>query len=356
MKLRWKTLNPNQKTYTKLGRPRLMPTEALDSPPISALSPVRETTTAHAAPAVTPARKLFPHSTAPNHLGSASVGVAVAVEVDNNASTTLPEPIVEPLGEEDTDEKMSEEDIMILNAFLRGHSSRSLGDSFKSLQSLPSFGDDFDAALQRLDSKSHPLTESILEESDGSKPLPSSTRPAGNRRPPLISMLSIGSSKNMSSSLRSLTADVDPDDRWINGELNRRLSGMSLLEGMVAGSGEFDVAALDPEQQDELDDSNQDKAVLEEFEQQLDALNDAGSLLGMPLNESKEAAALAEPTAFPAGAAAHDVGLEELICGDDLTVTGLAAAPGTGATMTAQDFYSDAIPHDELSNVHRFEI
>jgi hypothetical protein len=353
VKLRWKTLNPNQKTYTKLGRPRLMPTEALDSPPTSTLSPVRETTTAHAAPAVTPARKQFPQM--PNHFGSASVG-APAVG-NNNASTGLPEPIVEPLGEEDTDEKMSEEDIMILNAFLRGHSNQSLGDSFKSLQSLPSFGDELDAALQRLDSKTHPLTESILEESDGSKPLPSSTRPAGSRRPPLISMLSIGSSKNMSSSLRSLTADVDPDDRWINGELNRRLSGMSLLEGMTAGSAEFDAAALDSDQQDGLDDSNQDKAVLAEFEQQLDALNDAGSLLGMPLNESKDA--LPEPTAFEANADLSSnqvVALEELICGDDMTVTGLSVVPDPSATMTAQDFYSEAIPHDELSNVHRFEI
>lgn len=320
---------------------------------MSTLSPVRPTAT-RPSPIATPVK-----------MDKTADHMETKASFDNQAAHNLPEPVVEPIGENDSDEKMSEEDIMILNEFLRGQSSGSLAnDSLRSMLSLPEFGDELDAALHRLDSRSsHKLTESILEDSDGSKPLPASTRPAGSRRPPLLSMLSIGSSKNMSSSLRSLTADVDPDDRWINGELNRRLSGMSLLEGMMAGSGEFDTAALEQEAT-----ASQDKAVLAEFEQQLDTLNDAGSLLSLPIDQTeskpKDASPSLPSSEYAVGAnlqsnavvGTEEVVLEELLAGDDITVTGMATATTTGTTMTAQDFYSESIPHDKLSHVHRFEI
>ncbi|KAL3660411.1 hypothetical protein V7S43_014564 [Phytophthora oleae] len=334
VKLRWKALNPNQKTYTKLGRPRLLNTD--DAPPVST-SPVRPNML-YASPAQ-PVKMDMPHP----------------VPVSNNAMGTNQvnlEPILTPL-EDEADERMSEEDVMILNEFLRGHSNNSLGNgSFKSMlsaTSLRDLGDDIDAAILRMGSQSHPLTESGA---GGSKPLPLG-------RPPhkmLNKMLSLGDTK--SASLRSITADVEPDDSWINGGLTRRLSSLSVN----GGDGIF-------EQQ--LVDNNQKLNSMDSFEQQLASLNDAGSLMSLPLDlgdEGKTDSAVAAvaydavngagPTGATATATSHD-SLQQLILEDEIPVHGLSNQTATTTdtkTITAQDFYSSTVPHDQLSAAHRFEI
>ncbi|EGZ12231.1 hypothetical protein PHYSODRAFT_517337, partial [Phytophthora sojae] len=339
VKLRWKALNPNQKTYTKLGRPRLLNTD--DAPPVST-SPVRPKMP-YVAPAH-PVKMEMPHQPLP---------------VSNNVISTTQvnlEPILSPL-EDETDERMSEEDVMILNEFLRGHSNNSLGNgSFKSLlsgTSLRDLGDDIDAAILRMESQSgvQPLARSVTEDSTVAKP---TANPMG--RPPhrmLNKMLSLGDTK--SASLRSITADVEPDDSWINGGLTRRLSSLS-----VNGEGIF-------EQQ--LVDGNQKLNSMDSFEQQLASLNDAGSLMSLPLDlgeEGKADSAVAAATydavnsAGPAapGAVSHD-SLQQLILEDEIPVHGLSNQTATTTdtkTMTAQDFYSTAVPHDQLSAAHRFEI
>ncbi|GMF22842.1 unnamed protein product [Phytophthora lilii] len=336
VKLRWKALNPNQKTYTKLGRPRLLNTD--DAPPVST-SPVRPKVP-YVAPAQ-PVKMEMPHQPLP---------------VSNSAIGTTQlnlEPILGPL-EDETDERMSEEDVMILNEFLRGHSNNSLGNgSFKSMLSATSFrdlGDDIDAAILRMESQSaHPLTESVTEDSTTSKPL----NPLG--RPPhrmLNKMLSLGDTK--SASLRSITADVEPDDSWINGGLTRRLSSLS-----VNGEGIFE--------QQLVDGSNQKLNSMDSFEQQLASLNDAGSLMSLPLeldeSKSDRAVAAAAYDAVNSGsssapAASHD-SFQQLILEDEIPVHGLSNQTATTTdtkTMTAQDFYSSAVPHDQLSTAHRFEI
>lgn len=279
--------------------------------------------------------------------------------VSNNVISTTQvnlEPILSPL-EDETDERMSEEDVMILNEFLRGHSNNSLGNgSFKSLlsgTSLRDLGDDIDAAILRMESQSgvQPLARSVTEDSTVAKP---TANPMG--RPPhrmLNKMLSLGDTK--SASLRSITADVEPDDSWINGGLTRRLSSLS-----VNGEGIF-------EQQ--LVDGNQKLNSMDSFEQQLASLNDAGSLMSLPLDlgeEGKADSAVAAATydavnsAGPAapGAVSHD-SLQQLILEDEIPVHGLSNQTATTTdtkTMTAQDFYSTAVPHDQLSAAHRFEI
>jgi hypothetical protein len=341
VKLRWKTLNPNQKTYTKLGRPRLLNT---DDPPVST-SPVRPKVP-YTAPAQ-PVKSEFLHQPVPNSNNLV------------NATQVNLEPILDPL-EDETDERMSEEDVMILNEFLRGHSNNSLGNgSFKSLlsaTSLRDLGDDIDAAIMRMESQSsgHALTDSVTSDAAASKPL---SFPMG--RPPhrmLNKMLSLGDTK--SASLRSITADVEPDDSWINGGLTRRLSSMSV----TGGDGIF-------EQQ--LVEGSQKLSSLDSFEQQLASLNDAGSLMSLPLDlgvdgktDSAVAAAAydavngAASAGAPSGAPSHD-SFQQLILEDEIPVHGFSSQTATTAdkkTMTAQDFYSSAVPHDQLSTAHRFEI
>lgn len=277
--------------------------------------------------------------------------------VSNNAISTTQvnlEPILSPL-EDEVDERMSQEDVMILNEFLRGHSTNSLGNgSFKSMlsaTSLRDFGEEIDAAILRMESQSTSLSGSVAEDSAAGKP---SSNLLG--RPPhrmLNKMLSLGDTK--SASLRSITADVEPDDSWINGGLTRRLSSLS-----VNGEGIF-------EQQ--LVDGNQKLSSMDSFEQQLASLNAAGSLMSLPLDlgeESKTDSAVAAAaygdvnnagSAAPA-AASHD-SLQQLILEDEIPVHGLSNQTATttdAKTITAQDFYSSTVPHDQLSTAHRFEI
>ncbi|RLN96767.1 hypothetical protein BBJ28_00024061 [Nothophytophthora sp. Chile5] len=336
----WLALNPYQKTYTKLGRPRLIPTD--ESPPVST-SPVK------------------PNMAYTQELLKMEPQMQPAMNNGNNASSSvihLPEPILDPLGDE-TDERMSEEDVMILNEFLRGHSNNSLENgSFKSMlsaSSLRNLGDDIDAAILRMEAKSaHPLTESVLEDSTGSKPLPN---PPVRAHRFLKHMVSLGDTRSQSASLRSLTADIEPDDSWINGGLSRRLSSLSFVED----------GAL--EQQIVVD--NQKLASMDSFEQQLESLHDTGSLMNIPLDLSDDSktASAADAAAYaaindagPAGEATnpHEIAaLQELICEDEIPVHGFSnqgAMSNQHATMTAQDFYSDAVPHDQFSNTHRFEI
>ncbi|KAK1930815.1 Transcription factor MYB3R-2 [Phytophthora citrophthora] len=333
VKLRWKALNPNQKTYTKLGRPRLLNTD--DAPPVST-SPVRPQMPY--ASAAQPVKMDMPHQ--PISVSNSAMGTN---------QVTL-EPILTPL-EDDADERMSQEDVMILNEFLRGHSNNSLGNgSFKSMlsaTSLRDLGDDIDAAILRMESQSH------SESGTGSSKLLSLGRPPHKM---LNKMLSLGDTK--SASLRSITADVEPDDSWINGGLTRRLSSLSVN----GGDGIF-------EQQ--LVDNNQKLNSMDSFEQQLASLNDAGSLMSLPLDLGDEGktdsavAAAAYDAVNGAGATGasttttpHD-SLQQLILEDEIPVHGLSNQTATTtdtSTMTAQDFYSSTVPHDQLSTAHRFEI
>ncbi|KAF4316354.1 hypothetical protein BBO99_00008376 [Phytophthora kernoviae] len=336
VKLRWKALNPNQKTYTKLGRPRLLQTD--DVPPVS----------------TSPVRPKVPYATSPAQgfkMEMPSPPASISSNVTNTTQMNL-EPILDPLGDE-SDERMSEEDVMILNEFLRGHSTNSLGDgSFKSMLSASSFrdfSDDIDAAIQRMEAQSthasgnsaHPLTEAVVEDSTASKPL---ANPAG--RPPhriLKSMLSLGDTN--SASLRSLTAEVEPDDSWINGGLTRRLSSLS-----VNGEGIYEQQLV----------GNDKLASMDSFEQQLASLNDAGSLMSLPLDltDSKTDSAVAAATYEAVNRSGSEgpvtsSSLQQLIAEDGIPVHGLATQ---AKTMTAQDFYSKSVPHDKLSEAHRFEI
>ncbi|RLN44696.1 hypothetical protein BBJ29_008891 [Phytophthora kernoviae] len=336
VKLRWKALNPNQKTYTKLGRPRLLQTD--DVPPVS----------------TSPVRPKVPYATSPAQ-GFKMEMPSPPASISSNATNTTQmnlEPILDPLGDE-SDERMSEEDVMILNEFLRGHSTNSLRDgSFKSMLSASSFrdfSDDIDAAIQRMEAQSthasgnsaHPLTEAVVEDSTASKPL---ANPAG--RPPhriLKSMLSLGDTN--SASLRSLTAEVEPDDSWINGGLTRRLSSLS-----VNGEGIYEQQLV----------GNDKLASMDSFEQQLASLNDAGSLMSLPLDltDSKTDSAVAAVTYEAVNRSGSEgpvtsSSLQQLIAEDGIPVHGLATQ---AKTMTAQDFYSKSVPHDKLSEAHRFEI
>ncbi|KAL8023102.1 putative Homeobox-like domain superfamily, myb-like transcription factor [Plasmopara halstedii] len=140
VKLRWKALNPNQKTYTKLGRPRLLNTD--DAPSVST-SPVRPKV-----PYISraqPVKKKLAHLPVP------------AIDNGSGSNQVNFEPIVASL-EDMTDERMSEEDIMILNEFLRGHSNQSLENgSYKSLLSaanLTNIGEDLDAVVMKMEPQS----------------------------------------------------------------------------------------------------------------------------------------------------------------------------------------------------------
>uniref|UniRef100_M4B353 Uncharacterized protein n=1 Tax=Hyaloperonospora arabidopsidis (strain Emoy2) TaxID=559515 RepID=M4B353_HYAAE len=332
IKLRWKVLNPNQKTYTKLGRPRLLNTE--DAPSVS---------TSPRKPDVPYARRAISGSTNPP--------VPIATTVPSLTQINL-EPILNPL-EDELEERMSEEDVMILNEFLRGHSNNSLEtSSFKSLLSATSSrscGDDIDGAILKL-SAAHSLSGLGTEESMTLKFQQNAHEQASSRR--LNKMLSLGDTK--SESLRSITADVEPDDSWINGGLTRCLSNLSV--NREDGDDE-EVCAR-----------NQKLSSLDSFEQQLASLNDTGSLLSSSLNlddGDKTHGALADATdVFVNGlcteAAPASQDSFQLIPDDEIPVHGLsdraAASTDTTRTVTAQEFYSSAFPHDQLSSAHRFEI
>ncbi|CAI5711351.1 unnamed protein product [Peronospora destructor] len=332
IKLRWKTLNPNQKTYTKLGRPRLLNTH--ETPSVSTF-PVRHVMSC------TPQIKLE----VMDQLLSVS---------DNQADTTQAnvEPILGPL-EDKTDERMSEEDVMILNEFLRGHSSSSLENgSFRSMlsaTSLRDFGEEIDAAILRMSSLSaaHSLSESNTAEST-SKPLQNL-----QSQRLLNKMLSLGDTK--SASLRSITDDVEPDGSWINGGLTRHLSSLS-----VNDDGIFEQQLLD---------GNQKLNSMDSFEEQLASLNDAGSLMSLSLdfgdeNKTDSAVAVAAyDTVNGAGTSsvpsASNEPLQQLIMENEIPVHGpfcQEVATSDKKIMTAQDFYSNTVPHDQLSSAQRFEI
>lgn len=309
VKLRWKALNPNQKTYTKLGRPRLLNSD--DVPPVS---------TSYVHPTSTPAHPLEIESP--------------QMPVIDNASDTNLEPIVTNL-EDATDERMSEEDIMILNEFLRGHSNQSLESrSFKSLLSASSFcntNEDIDAAIMKMESQ--PDVDPL--QSTGSKPLSCAHSP----HRVLDKMLSLGETK--SASLRSITADVEPDDSWINGGLTRRLSSLS-----VGGDGSFERLES-----------------MDSFEQQLASLNDASSLMNLPLDyndgtKTDNTVASIEAGNTDAATTTSTVTQDSLqrSMTDDNIAAYVLPTSSDPTTMTAQDFYSIATPHDQLSKVNRFEI
>ncbi|TDH71787.1 hypothetical protein CCR75_006149 [Bremia lactucae] len=322
VKLRWKALNPNQKTYTKLGRPRLLNT---DDTPRSSTSALQNKVGNE---------NEMPPGRLPNRL----------VSGDNHATGTNQvtlEPILTPL-EADPDERMSEEDVMILNEFLRGHSNNSLGnDSFKSMLSATSFrrlSDDIDdAALIKIEPQPGDSTISKL----------SSLKCPPHRM--LNKMLSLGDTK--SASLRSITADVEPDESWINGGLTRRLSSLSVNE-----DGSF-------EQQ--FSEGSQKLLSMDSFEQQLASLNGAGSLLNLSMDTGDgnlSNASVACETLNGVGsqnsAALCDAphhSLEPLVLKEEFSTLETIHSTDKN-TMTAQDFYSTAVSFDQISSANSFEI
>ncbi|CAI5717907.1 unnamed protein product [Peronospora effusa] len=336
VKLRWKALNPNQKTYTKLGRPRLLNSD--DTPSVS-VSPVRPVMSC------TPPIKL-------------EVLDPLLSVSDNQADTTQAtlEPILDPL-EDKTDERMSQEDVMILNEFLRGHSNNSLEKgSFRSMLSVTSlrdFGEEIDAAILRMSSLSaaHSLSESYTDELT-SKVIQNSQGRASQRL--LNKMLSLGDTK--SASLRSITDDVEPDDLWINGGLTRHLSSLSVNDDSI-----FEQQLLE---------GNQKLNSMDSFEEELASLNDAGSLMSLPLdfgdeNKTDSATAVAAYDTVvngpgPSGApSALNGSFQQLILENEIPVHDPSCqevATLDKKIMTAQDFYSSTVPHDQLSSAQRFEI
>ncbi|CAH0479276.1 unnamed protein product [Peronospora belbahrii] len=338
VKLRWKALNPNQKTYTKLGRPRLLNTD--DIPPVS----------------TSPARSMM---SCEQQIKLEVLNPLLSISNETGTSEVDLEPILNPL-EDETDERMSSEDVMILNEFLRGHSNNSLEQgSFKSMlsaTSLRGFGGEIDAAILRLSSQSSQSSaqlQSLLDtEEPTSKSSPSPQGRSSSKRF-LNKMLSLGDTK--SESLRSITTSVEPDDSWINEGLTRHLSSLSVHDEEI-----FEQQLLD---------GNQKLGSMDSFEQQLASLNDVGSLMSFSSDlddESKAdsvAAVAANDAVNKAGpldaTSASSGSYEELSLENEISVHGLSseeAASTDTKTVTAQDFYSRTVPHDQLLSAQRFEI
>lgn len=337
MKLRWKTLNPNQRTYTKLGRPRLLPTDQIENPElglnVNYLSD--ESKSAASTPATVPTP---PSSTESNQ--------RVEVKTELTGPDGLPEPIIDPLGEE-SEEEMSSEDLHIFNAFLRGQSSGSmkLDGSFRNLLSLSDINYDSarnsatfggsSGSLQRGSS----VSWAQLEGSGGeAKPHPHALRKK------LVSMMSLGSARSLS--LRSLT-EVDPDDRFLDDALNKQLSGMSLLG-------------------DDTDDA------IESTDNQTESTHNAASL-GTKMDSFEDAQLIAEAMLNPVdmtkptfseqlnragfGAqASASAEVDQALLNEFLYPGGAVAADATATTVSEHDFYNDSVSLDLLSSADRFEI
>lgn len=155
IKLRWKTLNPNQKIHAKPGRPKLMPGMTVSktrsmAPP----TPDDVAATLMAQPVQLPD---IPVDN--NPYDSSQVYVPAAVTLDSAIAAPAPssvpplhpappqsaplggmypEPIVEPLGE-DSREEVDMNDVAMLKELLRSHSNSLL--SFGSARGLSSFTD-----------------------------------------------------------------------------------------------------------------------------------------------------------------------------------------------------------------------
>lgn len=229
MKLRWKTLNPNQKTHTKLGRPRLLPTDQIDNQELGYSSSSSASYVSDESKSVTPTPAMpTPPSSIESNNNNLYHDPSAAVQNAPDAGEVLPEPIVRG---DDSDEEMSSEDIKIFKAFLRGQSSGSmrLDGSFRNLLSMAEISEEVAKQFPGMVGISGASSRSLGRGSSISWAPIEATGEARSQssRGKLVTMMSLGSVR--SASLRSLT-EVDP---YFDGEeLNRQLSGMSLIEGM----------------------------------------------------------------------------------------------------------------------------
>ncbi|RQM09587.1 hypothetical protein DD237_007300 [Peronospora effusa] len=109
---------------------------------------------------------------------------------------------------------------------------------------------------------------------------------------------------------------------------------------------------------------------MDSFEEELASLNDAGSLMSLPLdfgdeNKTDSATAVAAYDTVvngpgPSGApSALNGSFQQLILENEIPVHDPSCqevATLDKKIMTAQDFYSSTVPHDQLSSAQRFEI
>lgn len=211
VKSRWKALNPNQKTYQKLGRPRLIPTADLDN---------AASLLAANASALNNLNRRKPSTIKPSPTKSILEPIQVSNQFEDGSANLLPE----PFDGVDQDEPISDEDLIILRSLLLEKSNKSLdidgGESYRSILELMDMvpGDD--------DQQNNAATAfADVEDADKQFADPSKLSKNRPRNRTLRSLLSLGSSKSLS--LRDIVDTVDPEDRWINHEL-RQLSGMSI--------------------------------------------------------------------------------------------------------------------------------
>lgn len=160
VKMRWKALNPNQKTSDKPGRPRLMPgmSSSKNRSASQANPDLMIATTMMAMPAAAPMQGMYGYptpydATAPMPVGTMPLGVMPVQQphvqqphlppphpqppIHHGHGTELPEPSVEPLGEEH--HEVDSNDAAILKELLRSQSNSLL--SFGSSRGLSSFQD-----------------------------------------------------------------------------------------------------------------------------------------------------------------------------------------------------------------------
>lgn len=364
VKLRWKTLNPNQRTYTKLGRPRLLPTDQIDHPELGYSSPLTSSgdgTGYHLGGYALEQPALVPPSSSEssssnqfNEYRDDTCGPSVYdVKTESGLRDVLPEPIVRG---DDSDEEMSSEDIVIFKAFLRGQSSGSmrLDGSFRNL--LAELPEDVAKNYPSLVTLSGASARSLQR---GSSISWAPIEAAGDARPrnkQLVSMMSLGSVR--SASLRSLTEN----DAYFGDDLNRQLSGMSLIEGL-AGDAEDDNDTVGRNQASGAASGSEFLAKMDSFE---DAQLIAETML--PPTESTTRSFTEQLNGSGGASSAGDSRGPQPQINEELLQEflqfpsasdrdGGAGGPGSlTTTVSVQDFYNGDVTLDLLAAADRFEI
>lgn len=384
MKLRWKTLNPNQRTYTKLGRPRLLPTDQIDHPELafspgpSAYGLASRSSNPPAVP-TPPSSTESSASTSSNQMHTpvydpqvpAHLGVEPLAFRTKAVDASLPDPLPEPIvGGDDSDEEMSSEDIVIFKAFLRGQSSGSLrlDGSFRNLLSLSEIPEDVAKSYPGLAGLSGSSSRSLQRGSSISW-APIEATASGNTttdvkpRRTLTTMMSLGSVR--SASLRSLTEETVP---LFGDELNRQLSGMSLIEGFggdddnnpeqsesnqdTSGSERKFITPMDSFENAQLIAETMLQPVVDltksqTFTEQLSGVTAQGTTSGRTPSQQISEELLQEFITFP----------EPATSSSTATTSASASAPVPAAgVVSVQDFYNGDVALDLLASADRFEI
>lgn len=347
MKLRWKTLNPNQKTHTKLGRPRLLPTDQIDNQELGYSSSSSTSYFSDESKSVTstPVMPTPPSSTESDN-NNLYHDPSAAVQNAPNAGEVLPEPIV---GGDDSDEEMSSEDIRIFKAFLRGQSSGSmrLDGSFRNLLSMAEIPEEMAKQFPGMAGISGASSRSLGRGSSISWAPIEATGEARSQssRGKLVTMMSLGSVR--SASLRSLT-EVDP--YFAGDDLNRQLSGMSLIEGM---GGEAD----DDNQVGTGETANGHG----EFISKMDSFEDAQLIAEAMLNPVMTKTSFTEQLNGTGGY--MSAGSDSQVAGEvneallnEFFNPETDSVSANATTVSVQDFYNGDVTLDLLSDTARFEI